>query len=171
LRARKIYDIPKHIADSVLFEADRTCCVCRDKSRHVQIHHLDGDAANHSMDNLVVLCLEHHQEASVGGGFARGLNQTQITKYRDDWLKQVCNRRMPSVGPSSDDTDIHKMMLDALACHDILKIEAELSGPDWGEKIPLLRNMFVYAGFEYGVRAKRKIISACMILPLFWTSG
>jgi hypothetical protein len=127
----------------------------------VQIHHLDGDPRNHRTDNLVVLCLEHHHEASTDGGLARKLSPALIKKYRAEWLSIVRQRRLQPMGSPSAKEDIHQVMLDALACHDILKIEAAFPQPGWDGTIRLLRKMFVYADYRYGVRPKQQIMSAC----------
>ena len=80
-------------ADAVLFEADKTCCICEDRSKPVQIHHIDGNPNNNVADNVVVLCLDHHHEATVGSGIGKGLSPGLIRKYRKVWLEKVRARR------------------------------------------------------------------------------
>lgn len=90
---KKRIPIPKDLAADVMFAADRTCCVCRENGKAVQIHHIDGDPSNNTLENLVVLCLEHHDQTQIKGGFGRKLDAAQVTRYRDAWLKDVKWRR------------------------------------------------------------------------------
>jgi hypothetical protein len=87
--------LPRHIAAQVLFFSDRRCCVCREKNKAVQIHHIDGDPRNHAVENLAVLCLDCHTETQKQGGFYRRLDAPQVRLYRDEWLRavgrQVCD--------------------------------------------------------------------------------
>ena len=85
--------IPDSIAARVLFEHDRTCCVCRKRSKPVQLHHLDEDPSHHSHDNLAVLCFDCHRDTQLRGGFDRKLDADQIVLYRADWLELVRQQR------------------------------------------------------------------------------
>ena len=78
--------IPAEIAAHALFQSDRTCCVCRQRSKPVQIHHVDGNHDHHDLENLAVLCLECHMETQLQGGFFRKLDAIQVTLYRDEWV-------------------------------------------------------------------------------------
>jgi hypothetical protein len=81
------------VSAAVLFESDFTCCKCRDRTKPTQIHHIDEDPSNNVIDNLSVLCLLCHDETQINGGFGRKLNAALVTKYRDDWIGRVKNRR------------------------------------------------------------------------------
>ena len=52
--------IPKDIEAKVMFNHDRTCCVCNEKMLRIEIHHIDENPSNNSEDNLAVLCAECH---------------------------------------------------------------------------------------------------------------
>ena len=82
-------EIPTAIAEEALFCSDRTCCVCRQKGKPVQIHHIDGRNDNHSFDNLAVLCLECHNGTQQKGGFDRKLSPGQVALYRQEWLAEL----------------------------------------------------------------------------------
>jgi len=71
-------EIPPEVAAQILFESDRTCCVCRERRRPVQIHHLDEDPSNSVSENLCVLCFDCHLDTQVRGGFNRKLDAAQI---------------------------------------------------------------------------------------------
>ena len=47
--------IPEPIEARILFLNRHTCCVCHEKNKDVQIHHIDGNNANHKLHNLAVL--------------------------------------------------------------------------------------------------------------------
>jgi len=85
--------IPEDVAAKVLFDQDRTCCVCRQRGKRVQIHHIDEDPSNNDPHNLAVLCFDCHDQTQIKGGFGRTLNATQVTTYRDDWEDRVATNR------------------------------------------------------------------------------
>jgi hypothetical protein len=84
--------IPSDVADEVLFSQDHTCCICRERGKPVQIHHINGDPSDNRSDNLAVLCLHDHDRTLQRGGFGRTLTEGEVTKYRDDWLVRVERR-------------------------------------------------------------------------------
>ena len=90
---KKRIPIPDDLAAEVLFAADRTCCVCQERGKATQIHHIDGNRNHNAFENLAVLCLECHNETQIEGGFGRKLNAPLVTKYRDEWLQVVRLRR------------------------------------------------------------------------------
>lgn len=85
--------IPKSIKIDVMFLTDSTCCVCRVRGKPVQIHHIDKNSSNNTFENLAVLCQECHNDAHIQGGFGQKLDAHLVTKYRDEWLKDVKLRR------------------------------------------------------------------------------
>jgi hypothetical protein len=86
-------DIPEEVAALVLYRAERTCCVCREARKAVQIHHIDENPANNDPENLSVLCLQCHNDTQVRGGFGRKLDAAQVRRFREEWAKTVENRR------------------------------------------------------------------------------
>ena len=84
---------PGTIAAAVLFASDNTCCICQERGKTVQIHHLDGNPCDHTVDNLSVLCLECHNQTQTRGGFGRHLTEEVVIKYRDEWVARVEKRR------------------------------------------------------------------------------
>ncbi|NTV15764.1 MAG: HNH endonuclease [Desulfobulbaceae bacterium] len=85
--------IPSDLAADVLFTSDNTCCVCRERGKTIQIHHIDENPNNNIFENLSVLCLECHNDTQLRGGFGRKLNSKLITKYREEWISRVFLRR------------------------------------------------------------------------------
>lgn len=90
-------EIPPDMAADLLFQSDRTCCVCGERGRPVQIHHIDGNPSNHSVSNLAVLCFDCHRDTQIRGGFDRKLDARQIVLYRDGWYQRVRRRREAAV--------------------------------------------------------------------------
>ena len=95
--AKKRVPLPVTVAAEVLFAADRTCCVCRVRSKPVQVHHIDDDPTNNDIANLAVLCLPCHDATQVRGGFGRKLDAHQVRLYKNDWHSAV--RRFRMIGP------------------------------------------------------------------------
>lgn len=87
--------IPEELAVSVLFESDRTCCVCRLSGRGVEIHHVDGDPSNNTKKNLAVLCKDCHSDAHTTQAFARNLTPAVVQKYNETWRALVALRIEP----------------------------------------------------------------------------
>jgi hypothetical protein len=84
-RRRKI---PKEIEEKVLIRSRRKCCLCvylnRDKSvKPVQIAHIDHDRNNNELDNLVALCLNHHDAYDSKRSQSKNYTQSEIKHYRD----------------------------------------------------------------------------------------
>jgi hypothetical protein len=86
-------EIPRDVAALILFKCDRTCCICREPGKAAQIHHIDENASNNEQENLVVLCLECHNDTQIKGGFGRKLDALQVREYWNDWVTRVNGRR------------------------------------------------------------------------------
>lgn len=83
--------IPSKTVIKLLYESKRTCCICRDNSRSVIIHHIKEwhKSKDHSENNLVVLCLEHHNDAHTKKGLSLNLTEGQIKNSKTRWIDQV----------------------------------------------------------------------------------
>lgn len=93
MNKKKRIPIPPKVAAQIMFESDRTCCVCTSKGKKIQIHHIDDNPANNKLENLAVLCLECHDDTLLKGGFGRKLNAGQIILYKKEWLERVITRK------------------------------------------------------------------------------
>ena len=82
--------IPEDVYIKLLYEAKRTCCVCRDPSKPIIIHHLEewSKSRSHDESNLVVLCLEHHDQAHTKKELSISLNKKQLVEFKSKWLEQ-----------------------------------------------------------------------------------
>ncbi len=102
---KKRIEIPRGTAAKALFLADRTCCICGDPGKPVQIHHIDEDPSNNNLENLAVLCLDHHEETQIKGGFGRRLHAETVILYRDHWKRRVAERRAALGTLNTSDTE------------------------------------------------------------------
>lgn len=93
-KKKKRMPIKRLIAARVLFGSDRTCCVCRIRSKPVQIHHIDDNRNNNAIGNLAILCFDCHGDTQLRGGFGRKLEAEQVILYRDDWNIIVASTRV-----------------------------------------------------------------------------
>lgn len=77
---------PELIA-SVLVASRRRCCVCfaltnSSAEKKGQIAHLDHDPSNNFVENLVFLCLDHHDQYDSRSSQSKGLTVEEIRRYR-----------------------------------------------------------------------------------------
>jgi|GEM_PF-3880190 len=130
--------VPKKLAAEIEFAVDMRCCVCEPVSglpprpRAGQIHHLDSDPTNHKAENLVWLCLDHHEEAGTTGQAARRLSADVIRKYRSVLQTRIQRNRVGSkiqnAQPGSGTAFIEA--LDALVVFDLRKLQLR-AGAKW----------------------------------------
>ena len=90
--------------NKVLFESRYTCCVCRDRSGGIIVHHIEkySESHSHDEDNLVVLCLNHPGEGHTKRELGIHLTPDRLPaakKLRLDWVKQPGNREPLSTNP------------------------------------------------------------------------
>lgn len=96
--------IPSQRMNKLLFESRYTCCVCRDRSGGIIVHHIDeySDSRSHAEDNLVVLCLNDHGEAHTKRDIQLNLTKDRLRQCKKLWLervKQYDNREALSANP------------------------------------------------------------------------
>jgi len=75
--------IPKKLKDKLLVEACHVCVICGNS--RVQSHHIDGNKENNDESNLIVLCVNHHDEAEMskeGRSFTANLTIAQLRLYK-----------------------------------------------------------------------------------------
>jgi len=83
--------IPSHILDSLLHKSRRTCCICRKGNRSIIIHHIIEwkKSQSNEEDNLVVLCLQHHDEAHSKKELSQNLTPERIKAAKKNWEQDV----------------------------------------------------------------------------------
>ena len=86
--------IPKDIEKQVLVASRRKCCLCFfvdsvKTRRKGQLAHLSGDPSNTSLDDLVFLCLEHHDEFDSRTRQTKGFTPDEVRYYRDELYREL----------------------------------------------------------------------------------
>ncbi|HCY64115.1 MAG TPA: hypothetical protein DHV59_15095 [Oxalobacteraceae bacterium] len=79
---------PSAVETSVLYASRRRCCLCvfldeRDEVRRGQLAHINRDPSDATFENLVWLCLDHHDEYDSKTSQSKGVTQAEVKKYRD----------------------------------------------------------------------------------------
>lgn len=77
--------IPRTREAEILFLNRHTCCVCHDKNKDVQIHHLDGNNSNNELGNLAVLCLDCHSQITGTRGLGKSYSPIEVKRYKQEW--------------------------------------------------------------------------------------
>ena len=126
---KKRKKIPTDIEAEVIFLSDRLCCV--DQRRGDHIHHIDGDSSNYELGNLVLLCFDCHNEASIKGSLRKKLTPKAITKYRTHHYQVIKNKRDQSLGilnnriSSPTTEDLIKASTTAIILIELIKVKKE----------------------------------------------
>ena len=97
--------IAQSTADNLLFANRHRCCVCREPRKPVQIHHVDSDPSNHDWDNLAVLCLDHHSDATGSQGFGHHYSPQEIRLFKQNWEALCSTWREMHEDEDLDDAD------------------------------------------------------------------
>lgn len=86
--------IPDAVQTKVLLKSRRRCCLCfwlagEDEVKKGQLAHLDGNNENPDEENLVFLCLEHHDEFDSVPRLSKGLREREVRQWRDELYKEM----------------------------------------------------------------------------------
>jgi len=112
--------------ERVVFESDQTCCKCRDRSRPVKIHHIDGNHSNDERSNLAVLCDPCHTLAHTHFPFAQNLTADLVRIYDENW-RAICASKLspetparePETAARETEEYCQEVLLElSLACHE-----------------------------------------------------
>jgi len=81
--------VPQETQVEVLAACRRRCAICFGLNGDIgiksgQIAHLDRDASNPSIDNLVFLCLEHHDQFDSRTSQSKGLTADEVRRFRQE---------------------------------------------------------------------------------------
>jgi hypothetical protein len=80
--------ISKEAETQLLTMSQRKCCLCyyvtgNKGHRKGQIAHLNRDRSNSEFNNLVYLCLEHHDEFDSRTSQSKGFTPEELRRHRD----------------------------------------------------------------------------------------
>ena len=83
--------IPDNIIDNLFYKSKRTCCICRDSNRSIVIHHIKEwcKSKSNEENNLVVLCVQHHDEAHTKKEHSQNLTPQNIISAKQKWEDEV----------------------------------------------------------------------------------
>lgn len=155
--------IARSTEQEVLVLSKRRCCICyalnSDAGTKIgQIAHLDSNAARSDLDNLVFLCLEHHDEFDSSSSQSKGLVPGEVREYRQDLY--AFNSREPiwcglvlEINCDFDEysTSEQKKLLRAIA---------SLSCVGDGVRVVSIRRGSVFLTLELTLAQARAIVSA-----------
>jgi hypothetical protein len=96
-------DVPDKIAAELLAANNHTCCICRERGKHVQLHHIDGDSSNSVPSNLAVLCLDDHSRVTGDEGLGRRFTPQEVTIFKLRW-ESMCAEATDN-GDEEDEED------------------------------------------------------------------
>lgn len=91
----------------MLYKSARTCNVCRDPYKPVELHHIDQDPSNNMESNLIVLCRNCHDEAHTKHSMSRNLTPDSLKFFKAEWENYVAQRTSLAMLPSSN---LHQAM-------------------------------------------------------------
>jgi hypothetical protein len=131
--------IPEDTFLSVVHASKWVCCICRDTSKGIIIHHLKewSKSRSHDFDNLALLCLQHHDEAHTVRELSLMLKPERIKALRDKWYQQVKEEDKLAIAGqltniSEDEKPLHNMiivsdaqsLMDAIRSNVIIRLTA-----------------------------------------------
>jgi len=81
--------IPRANLLRVLNESKWTCCVCRRTAIPIVVHHIIqwAQTKDHSEENLVLVCVEHHDEAHSKRSLSLTMSPTRLRDQKSQWLE------------------------------------------------------------------------------------
>ena len=82
--------IPPTLRAKLLIANQHACCICGE--RNVQLHHINGNPADNRGENIAVLCIGHHAEATAPSGMTARLTASDIATRKLLWEKS-CHQR------------------------------------------------------------------------------
>jgi hypothetical protein len=148
------------MAEDVMGEFGRACCVCKQRKRYLQVHHIDGNKEKNDRSNLAVLCLNHHADAHTTTRQARSLSPGQVRRCRDEWLQILTRRRESKDATLLRTPAEHEDIIAAVACLEIRKLGWMLPRTKWKDTPALLEKLGFYANRLQSYAVDEEIIEA-----------
>ena len=93
--------IPKAIERRLLYESAYACVICQSSGCH--IHHIDQNHSNNKEENLVVLCVKHHDEAHTKRQLSKNLDSQALAAAKIAWTKSVEEKRKATATASGQE--------------------------------------------------------------------
>jgi hypothetical protein len=99
-------EVPDKIAVEVLAANHHTCCICRERRKHVQLHHIDEDHANSVPGNLAVVCLDDHSRVTGDEGLGRKFTPREVRQYKLQWETICAHAGVPDEDEEEADGEV-----------------------------------------------------------------
>lgn len=157
----------RSIEKDVVVSSRRRCCLCvflldRTDPRKGQIAHLNHDRSDSTFENLVYLCLEHHDEYDSQTSQSKGFLLEEVLEYRDRLYAQ--NRDAPDIARhAAASVNAELEPLPSAFQYDLLRRrfvrELEYSGTAW--RFPLWQVADEPELFAY--KSSNRIDGVCLI--------
>ncbi len=95
------------IEASVLVRSRRRCCICYGLNRDLgikkgQIAHIDQNRGNNKPENLVFLCINHHDEYDSRTSQSKGIQRKELESYRTELDEYFSTWSEEHLGDESD---------------------------------------------------------------------
>lgn len=86
--------IPLEIQNKIFKKSKRRCALCfsidnDDAEKRGQIAHIDNNNENNKLDNLVFLCLDHHDKYDGRTSQSKGYTKKEVKLYREDLYEYI----------------------------------------------------------------------------------
>jgi hypothetical protein len=133
--------IPQKTVDDLMFENDHTCCICREKGKHVQLHHINGNTSDNNPSNLGVLCLDCHSKVTGSEGLGRKFTPGEINKYKKTWEHLIREKLIGLAGTQRKKGEISYF---DLTISEILSMKD--NDPRIDEKLKTLYELNIFTG-------------------------
>jgi hypothetical protein len=144
--------IPIDTETDVLTKSHRRCCLCwylenRKDVRKGQICHANQDPSDNRFENLILLCLDHHDEYDSKTSQSKGLTSQEIKKWRDDLYDHL-----KTCGISESEASPNKELLKASVTSDSYTDNTVIARP-WKFRGWLTAGSLTYFAYTAGGRS------------------
>lgn len=83
--------VPKKLQQKLLYDSQYVCAFCQSDGCH--IHHIDQNHSNNEEENLIVLCVRHHNEAHTKRDHSKNLDSGALRDAKLKWTTTVQAKR------------------------------------------------------------------------------
>lgn len=145
--------VPQQVADQILSDCGRRCCLCRRfEPLRLQVHHIKPQAEGGTDDpaNLIALCLNCHSSVHTKACLARNFTDEELKQHRDNTLRLVREGRLVGDGevPGAFDEALKRFAAIFLGLEPSLTPRVELLP----EAVEVLVAAARYGGLLYSVQ-------------------